>query len=410
MIRNLIPLLFSFLVLIQGVKGQQIDIDLPGGNIIVDQPGSTSTLYYTLDADTVSIRPDLRDTSEEWFYWMFRVKGMEGKRVYFQFPKRQIGTMGPAISMDRGQSWSWQEEKIGEGKDHFVYDFDDSGKEVRFSVGYPYLEKEFNGFIQSYSDNPLLSLSTLTLSEKGRQVELVKIDAEKPTPKTKVVIAARHHANEAMVNFVLEGFIRSLLEDDEQAISWLRQNVAFLILPFMDKDGVQDGDQGKLRKPWDHDVDYADNPIYQSTRALKKTMLKWGEGGISVVFDFHCPWLYGEWNEHIYFVGDEDLAIAQEQQRFISILNEHQNGELVLDAKKAWLPYGEEWNVWEEDDNLQVPFLDWAKTLTGVKLTSILEFPFANHGKQVIHPENARQFGRDMARALGIYLKIESSK
>ncbi|WP_114748245.1 M14 family zinc carboxypeptidase [Pleomorphovibrio marinus] len=410
MIRNLVVLSFLFLMVNQGVKGQQIDIDFPGGNIIVDQPGSTSTLYYTLDADTVGIRPDLRDTSEEWFYWMFRVNGMEGKRVYFQFPKRQVGTMGPAISMDGGQSWSWQEEKIGEGKDYFVYGFDNSGKEVCFSVGYPYLEKDFTQFIQNYIDHPQLSLSTLTKSEKGRSAELLEIKAKEATSKAKVVIAARHHANEAMVSFVLEGFIRSMLEDNEPAMAWLRQHVDFLILPFMDKDGVQDGDQGKLRKPWDHDVDYAENPIYQSTQALKNTMLNWGEGKITTVFDLHCPWLFGEWNEHIYFVGDEDPAIAQEQQRFISILNEHQSGELVLDAEKAWLPYGEGWNVWEEDGNLQVPFLDWAKTLTGVKLTSILEFPFANHGKQVIHPENARQFGRDMARALGIYLKIESSK
>ncbi len=410
MIRKVLVVFLPFLLVIQGIKGQEIDIDFPGGNIIVDQPGKASTLYYTLDADTINIRPDLRDTSEEWFYWMFRVKGIKGKRVHFQFPKRQVGTMGPAISRDGGHSWTWQEEETGEGKDHFVFDFDQSGKEVRFSVGYPYLERDFTQFLHKYSGHPRLSLSDLTESEKGRKVELVEIKGEKSTSEAKVVIAARHHANEAMVSYVLEGFISSILEGNEPALTWLRQHVDFLILPFMDKDGVQDGDQGKLRKPWDHDVDYAENPIYKSTRALKKTMLKWGEDRISVVFDFHCPWLYGEWNEHIYFVGDEDPDIAREQQRFISILHEYQNGDLVLDEEKAWLPYGEEWNLWEGDGNLMEPFLDWAKTLPGVKLTSILEFPFANHGNQVIHPENARQFGQDMARALGAYLKIEASK
>jgi hypothetical protein len=39
--------------------------------------------------------------------------------------------------------------------------------------------------------------------------------------------------------------------------------VEFCIAPFMDKDGVEEGDQGKLRWPHDHWEDYAEGSRYR---------------------------------------------------------------------------------------------------------------------------------------------------
>ena len=51
-----------------------------------------------------------------------------------------------------------------------------------------------------------------------------------------------------MARYVLEGMIETLLSKDKNITS-LRENTEFMIIPFMDKDGVEDGDQGKARIP-----------------------------------------------------------------------------------------------------------------------------------------------------------------
>jgi hypothetical protein len=43
---------------------------------------------------------------------------------------------------------------------------------------------------------------------------------------------------------------------------WFRENVEVVIVPFMDKDGVEEGDQGKNRKPHDHNRDYIGESIH----------------------------------------------------------------------------------------------------------------------------------------------------
>jgi hypothetical protein len=326
--------------------------------------------------------------------------------LVFQFPSRKVGSFGPACSIDGGEYWRWLYNKAYKGHDCFSYSFGSNENEVRFSVGIPYLQENFEKFISSYKKNPHVSVESLTVSEKGRNVEKVLIGNPKKEPKYKVVITARHHANEAMANFALEGFIASILEENDPTLKWLRENVGFFIVPFIDKDGVEDGDQGKNRRPWDHVLDYSDNNIYNSTASLKEELQKWGKGQLKVALDFHCPWLFGEWNEHIYFVGAKDERIAREQRAFVDAIKKSRKGELRLDPdpKRSILDWGVAWNKWDDSkDNLG--FTEWAITLEGVSLSVILEFPFSNNNGQIITPENARLFGKDMATALAVYLQ-----
>ena len=41
---------------------------MPAGNVVVEE----------IAGDTVRVRPDLRDTEGDWFYWAFRVAGAAG--------------------------------------------------------------------------------------------------------------------------------------------------------------------------------------------------------------------------------------------------------------------------------------------------------------------------------------------
>jgi hypothetical protein len=408
-------LLLFMAIPFNNVLGQQagitIDVAFPGGNVIIDKCQSNSTLYYEVEGDTVHLRPDLRDTRGDWFYWYFRVKGAANRSLVFQFPSRKVGSYGPAFSSDGGKNWQWLYEDVFKGHDCFSFSFGPNQDEVFFSVGIPYLQTNFDQFITQYKNNPHFSIQLLTISEKGRNVEKILIAPPRKKTRFKVAVTARHHANEAMASYALEGFIASVLEGDDRQMKWLRENVGFFIVPFVDKDGVEDGDQGKNRRPWDHVVDYSDKNIYKSTAALQKQLMDWSQGQLQVALDFHCPWLFGEWNEHIYFVGAKNERIAREQRVFVDAIRNNQRGELILDPdpKRSILDWGVSWNKWEDSKD-RLGFTEWAIEQKGVSLSVILEFPFANNNGQNITPDNARLFGKDMAAALAEYLQMSNPK
>lgn len=73
-----------------------------------------------------------------------------------------------------------------------------------------------------------------------------------------------------------------------------------LCVPFVDYDGIVDGDQGKRRMPHDHNVDYGQNEsIYPETAAIKEYANK---NGCNYGFDFHSPWHKGGENDNIFIV------------------------------------------------------------------------------------------------------------
>jgi hypothetical protein len=403
-------LCFYFVVLLFILKyfdGQSqniiIDTDFPGGNIIVENVNNTSTLYYEiLNQDTIFVRPDLRDTEGNWFYWYFRITGAENQILHFKFPGRHVGSFGPAYSIDGGRSWQWLYDNIQERHDIYSFKFGKTDNEVMFSMGMPYLQSDFDKFISQYENDSFVSLNSLTTSEKGRNVEEIHIRHPEKLPKYKIVITARHHACEMMASYALEGLITAVLR--EQSNKWLRQNVEFFIVPFVDKDGVEDGDQGKNRMPYDHNRDYSGESIYKSTKAIREKIPKWSDGILKVALDMHCPGLSGEWHENIYFVDSEDKKISNEQHKFVRILYERHQAELRLNPEKYILEYGTNWNVSNSFSKGQ-SFRGWVSTLDELSLAISLELPYANNEGQKVTPQNARLFGKDIADAILAYLQ-----
>lgn len=401
---------FVALLLSIGVNGSHaqtadilIDADFPGGNIIVDDVAAQSTVYYKVGGSPalINVRPDLRDTRGDWFYWYFRISGAEGKAIKFQFPRRKISAFGPAYSLDHGKSWKWLYDKPQQNDSSFSYTFTDRDKDVLFSMGIPYLHADFEAFIRSYESHPYLSVSSLTTSNKGRNVVRVLIHNPKAVAKHKIVITARHHACEMMASYVLEGLISRLMSDSRE-MKWLLDNTEFFIVPFMDVDGVEDGDQGKQRMPRDHWLDYSGESIFRSTAALREQIPAWSEGKLRIAMDLHCPSIVGKDHEYIHLVGEPDKDVASEQAEFARRL-EAQDGELDFSAKSI-LPWGIGWNV-SSNYKLGESFSTWMSKTEGLKLATTLEFPYSNSDGKKVTPENSRAFGADVAGALFEYLQ-----
>jgi hypothetical protein len=132
----LISLVFIVKTTVAQEHKMKIDVNFPGGNILVSNVDATSTLYYDItDKDTIMLRPDLRDTPRNWFYWYFRVTGAENRTLHFQFDGNRFSAFGPAFSTDGGNSWQWLYNEPQENNRSFTFEFNAGDEEVRFSMG-----------------------------------------------------------------------------------------------------------------------------------------------------------------------------------------------------------------------------------------------------------------------------------
>ena len=208
-----------------------------------------------------------------------------------------------------------------------------------------------------------------------------------------------------MVRFALEGLIEYVIASAEEEAAWLRENVEFVVLPFLDKDGVEAGDQGKNRRPRDHNRDYGPESLYPETAAVKALLAGTSEVPLAVALDLHCPWLLGGLNERIYLVGSQDEAIWKEQQKFAALLERARSGALPFFAADS-LPFGQDWNVAKNFEK-GISFASWAGGIPGIHLASTIEIPYASaHGAEV-NEASARAFGADLARALARYIRLQ---
>lgn len=311
----------------QPLQSLHIDGDFPGGNIVVE----------SVNSHTVHLHQDLRDTAGYWFYWYFRVLGAAGRVLTFNFTRRKaIGERGPAVSLDNGQTWTWLGRK--DIKDNsFEFLFPKDTNEARFCFGIPYLESNLVKFLRRYRSSRYLKTAKLCKTQEGRWVERLHLGCLRGNPGYRVLVTCRHHACEMVANYVLEGLMQAILSRTEEGL-WIQNNVEFLVIPFVDKDGVENGDQGKNRRPHDHDRDYKGKSIYASVKTLREFVPGWSCGKLRVAFDLHCPWIYSE-QGGIYLVGSNRASMWQEQNCFSGILEKVQSGPIVFCAKDN-LPYG----------------------------------------------------------------------
>ena len=377
------------------VQGQNIRInaDFPGGNIQVD----------SIRDHNVYLQPDLRDTESPWFYWYFSVTAESEDSIRFVFTSPNCMTVkGPAVSKDRGQTWTWLFDQRRSANE-FTY-LIKAGEEVRFSMGMPYTQQDFEEFILSYKNHSSVKLETLCVTRGGRDVEKLVIRPVNPDNiKQKILLTARHHACEMMANYTLEGIIAAILSE-ELAMKEFRETTEFWIIPFMDKDGVENGDQGKNRAPRDHNRDYHGKSIYCSTATLREQVPKWSDDKLQAAIDLHCPWIKGDFNEHIYMVGTENPDIAKSQYAFLNYISDNNQGPLKYDLEKGLLPFGTAWNTAKNYQQGR-SFSSWASSIKGIDLATTFEIPYSVHNEIDMTVENLRLFGRDLAFALFSYLQ-----
>lgn len=377
----------------------KLDSNYPGGNIKV--------LSVDDDAGIVNIAPDLRDTEGHWFHFNFKVTGAEGRVIQFRFPQDgfpYLSTLGPAICSD-GVNWRWLHP---DGTRHdpfnaFTYSFGADETCVQFSMAIPYLQKDWETFTSKWSNSPEVKFDVLCKSQSGkRDVELLRVPC-RGNSDFLFVFTARHHACEATGNPPMEGILSELMSGSSEG-TWAREHADCVFVPFIDKDGVEDGDQGKNRRPWDHNRDYA-KEHYTTVKALKQLIVRESEGKKIVFFDLHSPYIRTMGKdleqEHVFTFGTAYENLNATWERFRENWKITQSGgKLCYDGKydiKAKQGY---WNVMKAAwDSGLLGSDPWVRTLPNTALATCCEFGYSLCGG-VTSREGLRELGSNLFKAI----------
>lgn len=196
-------------------------------------------------------------------HWYMQLQGKKGTDLTIMlenFDNIWNGRKGSPIS-DRtncylssdGISWSIiPAEKTSDNRLRFQVHLDaDSLYLARLE---PYTLADLSNLVAEISDHPLVEITPIGQTVEGRELEIIRVGRLKAPYR--ILLRARSHAWEPGGNWVIQGLIRSLLQDSNQARQYLKKYCVY-IMPMANKDGVARGYtrfnvMGKdLNRDWD---------------------------------------------------------------------------------------------------------------------------------------------------------------
>lgn len=338
-----------------------------GGNIVVKEQ----------NGNIFNLENELRDTTDDWFYWAFCIEGAENKTLIFKFQKHRLGYFGPAVSYDL-INWHWADSVDG---DSFTYNFKENETKVYFAHSMLYHPDRFLRFVSKHN----IKVKELCKGYKGSSVPCVKFGGGNKS----IILTARHHACESTGNYVLEGVLEELITNP------IPDTKVFCV-PFVDFEGVIRGDQGKSRAPHDHNRDYSyeEESIYPECNAIKEYAKI---NGCHFGFDFHSPWHANGINDTV-FIVQNSIEKADKLNRFGEIFEESISKTSLKYEHKNDCPFGKGWNK----ENRQ--FSNYMKKRKENNIAFTLETAYFGTEENKVNADKLLELGRCFAKALKKYI------
>jgi hypothetical protein len=143
----------------------------------------------------------------------------------------------------------------------------------------PYRLSDLDKLLESIKGNPRVEITPIGKTVEGRDLEVVRVG--NPEAPHRVFLRARAHAWEPGGNWVVQGLIRRLLQDDETARRYLERYCVY-VLPMANKDGVARGRTrfnalGKdLNRNWDQPADPKLAPENRALETWVEALIKQG--------------------------------------------------------------------------------------------------------------------------------------
>ena len=180
-------------------------------------------------------------------HWHFRVEapaGSEVTLVLYNFDNVWNGRKGSPVSARTNcyvsaDGRSWTIVPAGKTPDNCVkVRIEMQGDSLFVARMEPYTLRDLDRFLAEVKNHSLVELTQIGRTVEGRPLEIVRVG--RPDAKYRVLIRGRAHPWEAGGNWVIDGLIRSLLEDDEDSRRFLG-SCCLYVMPMANKDGVARG-------------------------------------------------------------------------------------------------------------------------------------------------------------------------
>lgn len=221
-------------------------------------------------------------------HWLFQVQGEKGSDIVLymkNFYNVWNGRMSSPISERThiyllDDSREWRVVPAEKTEDNLVkINLHMNSEKIIVARMEPYRLRDLRNLIRDIEDHPLVHVSNIGETVEGRHLEIIRVG--KTDAPHRVFLRARAHPWEAGGNWVVQGLIRRLLQDDEQAKRYL-DRFAVYIMPMANKDGVARGYTRfnvlgmDLNRKWDKP---ADPKLCPENHALEKWLERMIENG-----------------------------------------------------------------------------------------------------------------------------------
>ncbi len=337
-----IPLLAALVLLCSVAIGAgpatRPDVAAPAGFEFIDTSfENVSPLWYGFAEDgTIEVNllydHERASPNRAAGHFHFLLQAKAGSKLTIEFknldniwngrPGSVAGELKTAVVSADGQTWkSVATESLPGNRIRLTVEM--PGPRLYVARVEPYRISDLDRLLATIRKNPLVEIVTIGKTGGGRELEIVRIG--NPQAPYRVFLRARAHPWEPGGNWVVQGLILRLLEDDADARKFLGRYCVY-IMPMANKDGVARGmtrfnPHGKdLNRDWDKP---ADPVLAPENHALEQ----WLEGMIKASRRPHLAMeLHNDGNGQLHISRPPVANLDQHVQRMIileKLLRQH---------------------------------------------------------------------------------------
>ena len=231
-----------------------------------------------------------------WFH--VEASGLHGAPVEFVWEHADIclgsvselDRLRPVLRADRGE-WTRADavtvEQLPDGRKLVRFNHPGGASSIAAAFCYPYSLPDLDATLAELG--PAWERGTIGVTHEGRPIPRLRLSNAKTEPRPGLYLMARQHSGETPGSWALDGILRHLASDTEEARS-LREDLDVWVCPMVDLDGVVNGDYGKDALPWDYNRAWERLPMRASVHAIQRDLARFQERTQPrLVVDLHGP-------------------------------------------------------------------------------------------------------------------------
>ncbi|MBP6963880.1 MAG: hypothetical protein KBC96_05680 [Armatimonadetes bacterium] len=227
-------------------------------------------------------------TSPQSLWFSLEADNLQGKPVRFVWMNADhtlgnagaLGNIRPVLRVSGGGWMRCLEVEVvtaDDGRLELAFEHNRPSDRVAVAFCYPYCSDHFQ---LTLDETRLPAPATIGITGQGRPLPRLRLPG---SGGAGVYLMARQHAGETPGSWVLDGLIRALAKDGPGEFDWW-------IVPFVDLDGVENGDYGKDAHPWDFNRAWEKMPMRPEVLSIQADLHRFASRYPKrLLIDLHAP-------------------------------------------------------------------------------------------------------------------------